>query len=116
MPDYKTEVDFLPDDIFDFTASTLQSTGNGQLLMPDISETTEEERSGEEILKTSFLRSQNDIVFGILWTVIRPLSRTMFPIYHEVFFLIKTITKAPCCQQIHLFDVFKFKRRNPFLC
>ena len=50
MPDYETEVDFLSDDVFDFTASSLLSTRSGQPLMPDFSEATEDDRSGEEIL------------------------------------------------------------------
>ena len=50
MPDYETEVDFLSDDVFDFTASSLLSTRSGQPLMPDFTEATEEDMSGEEIL------------------------------------------------------------------
>ena len=51
MPDYETEVDFLSDDIFDFTASLLLSNRSGQSLMPDFSEATEEDRSGEDIFR-----------------------------------------------------------------
>ena len=50
MPDYETEVDFLSDDVFDFTASTLLSTRSDQPLMPDFSKDTEDDRLGEEIL------------------------------------------------------------------
>ena len=50
MPDYETEVDFLSDDVFDFTASSLLSNRSGQSLMPNFSEATEDDRSGEDIL------------------------------------------------------------------
>ena len=62
MPDYETEVDFLSDDVFDFTASSLLSTRSGQPLMPDFTEATEDDRSGEEIL--SMLTKVHSVLTG----------------------------------------------------
>ena len=92
MPDYETEVDFLSDDIFDFTASSLLSNRSGQSLMPDFSEATEEDRSGEEILSiltkyTQFCLLRKTFYNDCFWEIFSKFSQNFALKAQQMFFL-----------------------------